>query len=110
MRAALIIMVLALTVGSDVVASDNPFTEELARREGFSCSKDFVTMKHTTGGTFDQNLKITIRKTAVLEVWTWEDGRSSVWLKGLGAGAESSRILNISAATSAMARKCLEAD
>ena len=109
MRTTALIAVLALAASPTVAASDNPFTAEIANREGFTCGKDFVTMKHTTGGSFDQGLKVTIRKTAVLEVWTWDDGQSSVWLKGLGADT-ASRILNISGATSTMARKCLEAD
>ena len=108
MRSALI-AVLVLTAGSAVAANDSPFTEEIARREGFSCGGDFVTMRHTKGGSFEPGVIITTRKARVIEVWTWDDGMSMVWIKGLGGEAEKqTRAVNVSPATSTMIRKCLE--
>ena len=72
------IAVLVLTAGSAVAANDDPFTEEIARREGFSCGGDFVTMGHTKGGSFEPGIIITTRRTRVIEVWTWDEGASAL--------------------------------
>ncbi len=106
MRTALI-AVLVLTAGSAVAANDDLTTEEIARKEGFSCGGDFVTMGHTSN-SFPMGRVITIRRTEVLEVWMWgdiEDG-SDVWIKGFNEGLI--RLLSISPAISTMLRKCLE--
>ena len=98
-----VIAALVLTAGSAGVAND---AKEVARSEGFSCGGEFVTMGHTEGGSFAPSIILTTRRARVIEVWTWIDGASTVRIEGLGE--EPMRLLNISPATSAMLRKCLE--
>ena len=100
-----LIAVLVLTAGSAVAANDDLTTEEIARKERFSCGGEFLTMRHTSL-SFPMGRVITIRRTEVLEVWTWDEIGSTVWIEGLGE--EPMRLLNISLATSTMLRKCLE--
>ena len=108
MRTALI-AVLVLTAGSAVAANDDLTTEEIARKEGFSCGGEFVTMRHTKHGPFPPGIIITTRRTGIIEVETWDEIGSTVWIKGLGVKAgKEMRMVNISLATSTMLRKCLE--
>ena len=110
MRTALI-AVLVLTAGSAVAANDDLTTEEIARKEGFSCGGEFLTMRHTTDGSFPPGIIITIRRTVVSEVQAYEDAGlgSMVWIEGFGINAgKLSRMVNVSPATSIMLRKCLE--
>ena len=110
MRMALI-AVLVLTAGSAVAANDDPFTEEIARKEGFSCGGEFLTMRHTGHGSFRPGIIITTRRTGVIEVVAYEDAGlgSMVWIDGVGVNAgKEMRMVNVSPATSAMLRKCLE--
>ena len=119
MRTALI-AILALTVAPAVSASDNPVTmnlEELAKREGFVCGRDFLTMRYTGAediehvgtGTMNMVDLVTIPKEAIREVWTWKDTRTStIWLKRVGKW--SSRSIGLSTSTSILLRQCLEND
>ena len=106
MRTALI-AVLVLTAGSAVAANDDLTTEEIARSEGFSCGGEFLTLPHTSS-TFPKGRVLTIRRTEVLEVWTWGDTEfgSDVLIKGFKEGPI--RSLHVSPATYTMLRKCLE--
>ena len=109
MRMVLLAALISLAC-SAVAKSDThgQLTMDLAKREGFVCGQDFVTMRHTKGGTFEtEGLLLTIRKAAIYEVWTFGSGGSSVWLKGKADKAPS-RVVNISSATSTALRACLE--
>ena len=109
MRTALI-AVLVLTAGSAVAANDDPITEEIAGKEGFSCGGDFVTIE-TKGGSFPPGKVFTILRTNFIEVVTWKGiGASIVWIKQIeiNTGKEEMRTMAISLATATMLRKCLE--
>ncbi len=112
MRTALI-AVLVLTAGSPVAANDDLTTEEIARKEGFSCGGEFVTMLMKAIPSV-QGRVITIRRSNVIQVGSWVgegDRSSSVWVRGAGisVGEELSiRGMRISLATATMLRKCLE--
>ena len=116
MRSALI-AILVLMAGSAVAANANPFKEELAKREGFVCGRDFLTMRYTGAddiahvgtGTMDMVDLVTIPKEAIREVWTWKDTRTStIWLKRVGKSP--SRSIGLSTSTSILLRQCLEND
>ena len=104
-----LIAVLVLTAGAAVAANDDLTTEEIARKEGFSCGGEFVTIRHTEGGSLVSGIIITTRRTGVIEVWAGEGEGSLVWIRGLGGETEKQmRAVSVSPATSTMLRKCLE--
>ena len=119
------VIIIALLTALPAVAEENPFKEYLpedsrrppdeidkaiardrAGKAAFSCGVEFFTAMHTSGGTFDDGVTVTMRKSQVVEVWSWNSG-SSIWLKGFG-DSKQTRALNVSSGISLLLQQCLE--
>ena len=144
MRTAALIAALVLTAGAAGAANHSPATAEVAdtpeqaarradllrrvramqdaqaaekaRSQGFSCGREFVTMRHmgehVGGGLFPENTILTIRMARIIQVMTWDEiGLSEVWFKGIKGREKTEPLMRaeaISLATATMLRKCLE--